>query len=133
MVTKTPAELAEMRADVEAGKLPKNAIEQYYAGEEKAVFGHDVKHDRHKNPIEQGIGSPGHETLNHFKAIRTYEGEDAYHAACAQHWKDNPEHAAKLKLPKAAPPKPAAAGNSEIEALKAQIAALEKLIKAKAN
>jgi hypothetical protein len=42
--------------------------------EERAVFGADVKHDKHGNPIEQGIGARGHETANHFRALATDEG-----------------------------------------------------------
>ena len=35
----------------------------------KTVFGHDVQFDADGYPIEQGIGSPGHETLNHYAAL----------------------------------------------------------------
>lgn len=49
---------------------------QHLAAEEKIVFGHDVKH-KGKVPIEQGIGAPGRETDNHFRAIEKYEGKEA--------------------------------------------------------
>jgi hypothetical protein len=42
--------------------------------EEKNVFGHDVKHDRHGNPIEVGIGSKSQPSANHFRALATAEG-----------------------------------------------------------
>jgi len=35
----------------------------------KTVFGHDVKFDDKGRPIEQGIGAPGHETMNHYAAL----------------------------------------------------------------
>jgi hypothetical protein len=57
MVCKTQNEIDEMRQNIQAGKLPPNAIEQYLEAEEKAVFGHDVKYDEDGEPIEQGIGS----------------------------------------------------------------------------
>jgi hypothetical protein len=40
--------------------------------EEKNVFGYDVKHDRHGNPIEQGFGGPLQPTAQHVEAIRIY-------------------------------------------------------------
>ena len=35
----------------------------------KTVFGQDVQFDADGRPIEQGIGAPGHETLNHYAAL----------------------------------------------------------------
>lgn len=101
MVTLTTGELAAMEDDVATGKLPKDAVKQHFKDEEKHVFGFDVKHDRKGNPIEQGLGSPGHETGNHFISIRKYEGEDAYWSAVAEIWKRDPERAKKLSLPPA--------------------------------
>lgn len=71
MVTKTEAEIDEMRELIRRGELPADAIETYLENEEKAVFGHDVKHDRHGNPIEQGVGSasqPSRNSINAYKA-----------------------------------------------------------------
>jgi hypothetical protein len=74
----------------------------HLASEEKIVFGHDF-HKTKGVPVEQGIGSAGRENLNHFNAIRKYEGEEAYQAALENTHKKYPERAAKLNLPK---PKP---------------------------
>jgi hypothetical protein len=45
------------------------------------VFGHGFQRDRHGNPIEQGIGSPGRETEQHFAALLKFEGPEAERAA----------------------------------------------------
>jgi hypothetical protein len=69
------------------------------------VFGFDAKKDRNGNYIEQGIGSEGHETLNHFANIRKYEGDESYWAAVSKCWRKFPDHAARIRLPK--PPRAA--------------------------
>lgn len=71
MVTKTIEELDAMSPEEKRA---------HYASEEKIVFGTDF---RKKNgaPIEQGIGAPGRESENHFKAIGKYEGAEAEKAA----------------------------------------------------
>lgn len=74
MVTKTMEELDAMSP---AEK------KVHYAEEEKIVFGADFKKVKGR-PVEQGIGSPGHENHNHFAAIRKYEGEEAYRKALAE-------------------------------------------------
>lgn len=74
MVTKTQEELSMMSPA---------EIKEHRAEEEKIVFGTDFKQVKGK-PVEQGIGSPGRETPNHFNAIRKYEGEEAYKAAIAK-------------------------------------------------
>lgn len=53
------------------------------AVQDRVVFGHDHRRDKKGNPIEQGIGAPGHETENHFRAIGKYEGPEAEKAARA--------------------------------------------------
>lgn len=66
------------------------------------VFGHDHKTVKGE-PIEQGIGSRGRETMNHFNSVRRYEGDDAYWQEVARVWKETPKHAEKLQkqgLPK---------------------------------
>jgi hypothetical protein len=75
MVSKTPAELAEM--------TPAERKE-HFAAEERTVFGADFKRDKHGRPIEQGVGSPGHEDERHFAAIRKYEGIEAEQKARAE-------------------------------------------------
>lgn len=81
MVTLTHAEWDAL-GDPELGGSPAKQ-KAHLAEEEKVVFGTDFKKAKGK-PIEQGIGSPGHETANHLNAIRKYEGEDAYKAAVAK-------------------------------------------------
>jgi hypothetical protein len=93
VVTKTIEELEVMSPEEKRA---------HFAEEEKIVFGHNFQRDRTGQPIEQGIGSPGHQSLNSLVAIRKYEGEDAYRAALAKVWKDSPDHARRLNLPKAA-------------------------------
>lgn len=106
MVTLTQKELAEMEENIEAGLLPKNALKQHYENEALNVFGFDAKKDRKGNFVQQGIGSPGHETANHFAAIRKYEGKEAWEAAVREIWKRDPKHAERLNLPKLPAPKP---------------------------
>lgn len=74
MVTKTQEELAAMTPE---------EIKAHRVEEEKLVFGTDFKKVK-GHPVEQGIGSPGRETPNHFAAIRKYEGEEAYKKAAAE-------------------------------------------------
>lgn len=105
MTTKTPEELELLRAQGPA------AVDAYKQGEERAVFGHDLKRDRKGKPVEQGIGSRGNETANHFAALRKreiegHEPEGAHEAALAEMWKRDPERAEALGLPQ---PKKAAA------------------------
>lgn len=95
MVTLTPAELDQ---------LTPSALKAHYAGEQKLVFGQDMKLKNGK-PVEQGIGSPGNETENHFRAIEQgeREGREAPGTAKALreawHAKHNPK-AAKAKRKK---------------------------------
>jgi hypothetical protein len=70
----------------------------HQAAEDLVVFGVNAKRDRNGNYIEQGVGSPGRESLNHLAAIRKHEGDDAYQAAVDAIWKRDPEHAKRLNL-----------------------------------
>lgn len=90
MVTKTPEEWDAMSPQER---------KEHLAAEEKIVFGTDFKKVK-GHPVEQGVGSPGRETNNHFTAIRKHEGEEAYQAAIEDLWKRNPDHAKKLGLPR---------------------------------
>jgi hypothetical protein len=65
-----------------------------------SVYGSDAKRDSRGNPIQQGIGSPGHETGNHFASILRYEGREAYERAVLEIQKRDPDRHAKLGLPK---------------------------------
>jgi hypothetical protein len=77
------------------------------AGEEadrKAVFGFDYQTDRNGEPIEQGIGSRGHETLNHFNAMLANERRGvippgSYQAAVKEIFQRDPERARRIGLP----------------------------------
>jgi hypothetical protein len=64
------------------------------------VYGHDAKKDRNGEWIEQGVGSRGRESINHFNAIRRYEGKEAYDDAVREMWKRDPDRAKKIGLPK---------------------------------
>lgn len=78
-ITMSQAELAEMEELIETGQLPRDFIEKHFRAVQANVFGHDHKTDRHGNPIEQGIGSPGNMTRNCVEAYRKYgKGEDGY-------------------------------------------------------
>lgn len=100
MTTKTPAEIAAMQDLIDRGELPRDAIKKHFDDEDAAVYGFDAKKDRKGKRQQQGIGAPGHETGNHFAAIRRYEGEEAYREAVMDLWKRNPKGAERLGLPK---------------------------------
>jgi hypothetical protein len=72
---------------------------QGLAAVDASVYGADAKKDRHGNFIPQGLGSPGHETINHFTSLRKYEGEESYRRAVAEIWRRDPDHAKRLGLP----------------------------------
>jgi hypothetical protein len=63
------------------------------------TFGAGYKTDRNGEPIQQGIGSLGHETVNHYGGIRKYEGEDAYWRAVRAAYARDRAHAQSLGLP----------------------------------
>lgn len=103
-------EIAEMRDDIAEGKLPPDAIDQHFEAEARNVFGHDAKKDARGNYIEQGIGSKGHETANHFASLKKAEREGfeqpgSYKRALEEIWKRDPQRATALNLerPPAAP------------------------------
>ena len=57
----------------EKALLTPEQLRNWEAEKERQMFGDGFKRDRHGNPIEQGIGSDGHETANHFRAMRESE------------------------------------------------------------
>lgn len=63
--------LAMTEADI--AELPPEDLKRYLATQEQTVFGHDHRKNRHGQPVEQGIGSPGRETRNHWDAMRKRE------------------------------------------------------------
>ena len=64
MVTLTEGELAE--------KTPAER-KAHFAAEERTVFGNEIRRDGKGRPIEVGHGAPGHETSNHWAAMRKRE------------------------------------------------------------
>ena len=64
MVTLTNEELANLAPEERKA---------HFAAEERLVFGQTFRRAKGGTPIEQGIGSPGHETLNHFAALEAAE------------------------------------------------------------
>ena len=83
---------------IHAGATEEAAHAAGLLAHEVSVYGADAKKDRNGHRIQQGIGSPGHETGNYFASIRRYEGEIRYQAAIRKMWKDNPERAKLLGL-----------------------------------
>jgi hypothetical protein len=103
-----PASIQKSQEEIDG--MTKAELEEYHEQQRMIVFGHDYKM-RKGEPVEQGFGSPAHPTLNHFIAIRKYEGEEPYWTAVAEQWKRDPEKAAKIRLPK---PKQAAPASQPI-------------------
>jgi hypothetical protein len=64
-----------------------------------ATFGFDYKKDKHGMPIQQGVGAAGNENVNHFNAIRRYEGADAYWRAVREIKLRDPARHKALGLP----------------------------------
>jgi hypothetical protein len=83
---------------------PHLSAEQIHAmateANDRNVYGVDAKRDRNGKWIQQGIGSPGHETSNHFASIRRYQGEEAWRKEVAALWKRDPARAEALNLPR---------------------------------
>lgn len=51
-------------------KIPRDWWDRYQEACEKQVFGHDVRHDRHGEPIEQGKGSASQPSRNSLEAYK---------------------------------------------------------------
>jgi hypothetical protein len=85
----------ESMSDAEMDKVALRAVDL-------AVYGFDAKQDRHGNWLDQGIGSKGHETINHFAAIRRWRGEREWEAAVHEIWDRDPKRAEALRLPRLA-------------------------------
>jgi hypothetical protein len=91
-----------IRAAADAGLPPPSEAELKAIADEaerRNTWGFDYKTDRHGNPIPQGVGSPGHESYNHFASIRRYEGQAAYERAVREIYRRSPDHARKIGLP----------------------------------
>jgi len=91
----TVSRLRQTQPDLSDSEMHERGL----AAVESSVWGHDAKRDRKGNFIQQGIGSPGHESANHFAAIRRYQGEEAWRQAVAEIYKRDPDRAKKLGLP----------------------------------
>jgi hypothetical protein len=98
MVTLTNEEVEKMHSDIAAGKLPPDAWAEHLKGEEKAVFGHDVRHDRKGKPIEVGIGSALQPSHNSVEAYRVWcRNEPKYAENLARMEKELAEYEARTK------------------------------------
>jgi hypothetical protein len=74
-ITLSEDELDEVRAEMDAGRLPRDYLERYVEAVRKNVFGFDYQTARNGDPIEQGIGSPLNVTANDIAAYKKY-GKD---------------------------------------------------------
>ena len=97
---KTMRDLAKQADDMHKPFDEAAAAKQAELAEARQVFGHDAKQDSRGNFIQQGIGAPGHETVNHFTSIRRYQGEAKYQQAIKKMWRENPARAEKIGLEK---------------------------------
>lgn len=95
----TEGEINELQALIDQGELPKTAIKDHFEAEARNVYGFDAKRDRKGNWIEQGIGSKGRETANHFSSIRRYQGKEVWEECVREIWKRDPKRAKAIGLP----------------------------------
>ena len=89
----------------DAGRAPPSEAELEAIGKRADalnVYGFDAKQKSDGTWIEQGIGSPGHENINHFNSIRRYSGERAFNQAVREIYRRDPKRAAALGLPQPA-------------------------------
>jgi hypothetical protein len=96
MVNKSPTELSLMSPE---------EIAAWREQERQHVFGFGYKVDGNGKPIEQGIGSKGNESVNHFAAMKKAESEElldpgTYDAALAEAWARDRERAIRIGLPR---------------------------------
>jgi hypothetical protein len=96
--SRTVAWLRHSRPDMSDAEMDAAGL----AANDAAVYGHDAKKDRNGNWLEQGIGSRGHETSNHFASLLRYQGREAWESAVREIYKRDPTRAQKLGLPQPA-------------------------------
>jgi hypothetical protein len=106
-ITLSGEEIQEIRDGIAAGLYPPDFLKRCDEARARNVFGHDAKQDRHGNYIEQGLGAKGHETANHFTALKKSEAmgielPGTYDREVAAMWKRDPDRAKRINLP--APP-----------------------------
>jgi hypothetical protein len=99
----TGDELDAIKVEIAGGLLPPNYLELHKAAVAKNVFGHDAVKDRHGNYLEQGVGAKGHESANHFAALKKAEAmgielPGTYDKAIAEIWKRDPERPPEARL-----------------------------------
>jgi hypothetical protein len=104
VINLTGDELEQIRADIASGALPPDYLERYREAVARNVFGQDAQKDKNGNYIETGLGAKGHETGNHFNALKKAEAmgvelPGAYDKAVADIWKRDPGRAKKIGLP----------------------------------
>jgi hypothetical protein len=104
VISLTQEERESIQARMAVGELPTNYFDMITEATARNVFGHDHKKDRHGRPIEQGHGARGHETANHFAALKKAEAmgvelSGTYDKAVAEIWKRDATRAQKLGLP----------------------------------
>ncbi len=100
----TADERAEAQALIARGELPADALERQAESEAKNVFGADAKRDRNGKYQEQGIGSRGNETGNHFAALKIAERDGiepagSYKRAVEELYRRDPARAKAIGLP----------------------------------
>jgi hypothetical protein len=61
-INQSPAEIAEIEAEIAAGQLPKDYLKRHIDLVDANVFGADAPKDRNGWRLEQGLGSPGNMT-----------------------------------------------------------------------
>jgi len=93
------------RKATERGKTHEEAVLEAIEAERKNVFGYRYKIDpKTGQPLQDGLGSPGNETIGHFDALRKrvqqgFESPSAYNDAVKRMWRDFPKRAAAIGLP----------------------------------
>lgn len=85
------------------GASPEAAHEAGLRAQNASVWGSDAQKDRNGKFIPQGIGAPGHETGNHFAALKKaeqmgLERPGAYEKALREIWKRGPEWCKAVNL-----------------------------------
>ena len=92
------------RDAVKKGKSHEEATAAGIEADKKNTWGWNYKTDKNGQPIPQGIGAKGNESIGHFDALRKrvtqgLEAPNAYADAVKELWRRDPERAAKLGLP----------------------------------
>ena len=93
-------EVAERKSmAVEEAALDDKCIKEAQLKADRQFYGHDAKQLPDGTFVQQGIGSTGHETANHFAAILRYRGREEHAKAIREIWKRDPARARAIGLP----------------------------------